>query len=61
VCGQRRLGRSELAQKGISQAYALTEREPDVARCMAQAAALLEDSAEQLARDWIRAHASFPV
>lgn len=61
VCGQRHLGRSELAQKGISQAYALTEREPDVARCMAQAAALLEDSAEQLARDWIRAHASFPV
>lgn len=60
VCGRGLLERGELAGLGISQAYALTDHEPDVARCISNAAALLESAAEQLAREWIRAEASLP-
>lgn len=60
VCGQGLLGPGQLAGLGISQAYALSDREPDVARCISDAAALLESAAEQLAREWIRKEASLP-
>jgi glycerate kinase len=38
---------------GIVRAYALTDIEPDVARCRSQAGPLLEDLADRVARDWL--------
>ncbi|MEU7747168.1 glycerate kinase [Nonomuraea sp. NPDC049158] len=51
VCGRRTLSDAELRAAGIEAAYALTDLEPDPARCMADAAALLERLAAELAAD----------
>jgi glycerate 2-kinase len=42
----------ELRAAGFEEAHALTELEPDPARCMAQAAPLLERLAERVGRAW---------
>lgn len=51
VCGRRTLSDAALRAAGIEAAYALTDLEPDPARCMADAAALLERLAAKLAAD----------
>lgn len=51
VCGTSELSRSDLQRAGIDAAYALVDLEPDVARCMTEAAALLERLGQQIARD----------
>ncbi|MDQ0810129.1 glycerate kinase [Streptomyces sp. B3I7] len=51
VCGRLALPAEALAVAGISRAYALTELEPDVARCVAEAGPLLERVAERLAHE----------
>ncbi|MGX1757129.1 glycerate kinase [Streptomyces lydicus] len=53
VCGRLQLPREALDAAGIRRAYALTDLEPDPARCMAGAGPLLERAAEQLARDFL--------
>ena len=42
----------ELRAAGFEEAHALTELEPDVARCIAEAAPLLERLAERVGRAW---------
>ncbi|WP_344048590.1 glycerate kinase [Streptomyces thermoalcalitolerans] len=54
VCGRLALAPEELDRAGIRRAYALTEIEPDVSRCVADAGPLLERVAEQIARDFLR-------
>ncbi|MDX3359606.1 glycerate kinase [Streptomyces sp. ME02-6978.2a] len=54
VCGRLALSPGELAAAGVSRAYALTDLEPDVVRCLAEAGPLLERLAERLARDLLR-------
>ncbi|HMM96634.1 glycerate kinase [Phycicoccus sp.] len=49
VCGRRSLDDAALSAMGISAAYALTDLEPDVGRCIADAAHLLEVLARQVA------------
>ncbi|WP_338486290.1 glycerate kinase [Streptomyces sp. SCSIO 75703] len=51
VCGRLALTPEVLAGAGIARAYALTDVEPDVARCIAEAGPLLERVAERIARD----------
>ncbi|WP_344886702.1 glycerate kinase [Nonomuraea antimicrobica] len=51
VCGRRTLGDAELKAAGIEAAYALTDLEPDPARCMSEAGPLLERLAARLAAD----------
>ncbi|MDX3188825.1 glycerate kinase [Streptomyces sp. MN03-5084-2B] len=51
VSGRCRLSSVELADAGISAAYALTDLEPDPARCMAEAAPLLRRLAHRVAID----------
>ncbi|WP_069465772.1 glycerate kinase [Actinacidiphila rubida] len=51
VCGRLALTPEALRSAGIQRAYALADLEPDVARCMAEAAPLLERAAATLARD----------
>jgi len=51
VSGRLQLDRAQLRAAGIEAAYALTDLEPDPARCMADAAALLERLAAKLAAD----------
>jgi glycerate 2-kinase len=53
VAGRRSLADDELRQAGFAAAYALTDLEPDPARCMAQAGPLLEQAARRLAIDWL--------
>ncbi|MFE3881698.1 glycerate kinase [Streptomyces lydicus] len=53
VCGRLQLPQEALGAAGIRRAYALTDLEPDPARCMAEAGPLLERAAEQLARDFL--------
>ncbi len=53
VCGRLALDEGALASAGIERAYALTELEPDPARCMAEAGPLLERLAESVARDYL--------
>ncbi|MEU3033204.1 glycerate kinase [Streptomyces griseoaurantiacus] len=54
VCGRLALSPGELAAAGVSRAYALTDLEPDMVRCLAEAGPLLERLAERLARDLLR-------
>ncbi len=56
VCGRTTLSPERLEQAGISAAYALTDIEPDPARCMSDAARLLTDLAGRIARDHLSAH-----
>ncbi|MGP3970086.1 glycerate kinase [Streptomyces sp. 6N223] len=51
VCGRLTLSEAELRGAGIDAAYALTDLEPDVERCVAQAGPLLEATAERLAAE----------
>lgn len=53
VCGRLALGPAALGAAGIRRAYALTDLEPDPARCMAEAAPLLEELARNLAQDFL--------
>lgn len=51
VCGRRTLSDEELAGAGIEAAYALTDLEPDLGRCMAEAGPLLERLAAVIAAE----------
>jgi glycerate 2-kinase len=53
VAGICSLTPDQLRPAGISAAYALTDIEPDLARCREEAGSLLEDLAVNVARDWI--------
>ncbi|GAB3584608.1 glycerate kinase [Amycolatopsis endophytica] len=51
LAGRTTLGTDALSAAGFTAAYALTDVEPDVRRCLAEPAPLLERLAEQVARD----------
>ncbi|MGW0803023.1 glycerate kinase [Nonomuraea sp. NPDC002799] len=51
VCGRRTLSDAQLTAAGLAAAYALTDLEPDPARCMSEAGPLLERLAARLAAD----------
>ncbi|MFD6321563.1 glycerate kinase [Streptomyces sp. NPDC058442] len=53
VCGRLTLPPEVLGRAGIRRAYALTDLEPDVATCIAQAGPILERTAERIARDFL--------
>lgn len=53
VCGRLALPPEALGLAGIRRAYALTDLEPDVATCIAEAGPLLERTAERIARDFL--------
>jgi glycerate kinase len=53
VSGRLDLGPEQLAQAGVRQAYALSDIEPDLARCLAEPGPLLERLAQRLAQDWL--------
>ncbi|MBL8926689.1 MAG: glycerate kinase [Pseudonocardia sp.] len=53
VSGRLGLDRAQLERAGIAAAYALTDIEPDVQRCQAEAGPLLERLATNLARERI--------
>jgi glycerate kinase len=58
VAGRNTLTPDTLAGAGIAGAYALTDIESDVARCIAEAGPLLEQVAARIARDWLRSPAT---
>ncbi|MFE0048196.1 glycerate kinase [Streptomyces albireticuli] len=51
VCGRVSLPEEKLREAGFRRAYALTDLEPDPARCMAQAGPLLERLGQRIATD----------
>ena len=51
VCGRLTISRRELHAAGIQRAYPLTDIEPDLDRCIAEAGPLLETLATRLAAD----------
>ncbi|MDN3021887.1 glycerate kinase [Streptomyces sp. S.PB5] len=53
VCGRLALPPQALGRAGIRRAYPLTEVEPDVAKCIADAGPILERVAEQIGRDFL--------
>ena len=53
VAGRCTLTADELRAAGIARAYPLTDLEPDLARCMAEAGPLVERLAERIAADWL--------
>ncbi|WP_189858336.1 glycerate kinase [Streptomyces poonensis] len=53
VCGRLALAPEALGGAGIRRAYPLTDVEPDVQRCIAEAGPILEDVAERIARDFV--------
>ncbi|MEV0975391.1 glycerate kinase [Streptomyces sp. NPDC049915] len=53
VCGRLALPHEALGRAGIRRAYPLTEIEPDVAKCIADAGPILERVAEQIAKDYL--------
>ncbi|BBC31730.1 Transferase [Streptomyces graminofaciens] len=53
VCGRLALPPKALGRAGIRRVYPLTDQEPDVARCIAEAGPILEDVAERIARDFL--------
>ncbi|MER6714504.1 glycerate kinase [Streptomyces sp. NPDC000877] len=53
VCGRLALPPEALGRAGIRRAYPLTDAEPDVAKCIAEAGPILERVAERLARDFL--------
>ncbi|MGW5655780.1 glycerate kinase [Streptomyces humi] len=53
VCGRLALPPQALGRAGIRRAYPLTEVEPDVVKCIADAGPILERVAEQIARDFL--------
>jgi len=54
VCGRLALPPEALGRAGIRRVYALTELEPDVAKCIADAGPILERSASRIAEDFLR-------
>jgi glycerate kinase len=52
VCGRLTLAEDEMRAAGIQAAYALTDIEPDPARCMAEAGPLLERLAAEKLTPW---------
>ncbi|MEV6168546.1 glycerate kinase [Streptomyces sp. NPDC051954] len=53
VCGRLALQPEALGRAGIRRAYPLTDVEPDVAKCIADAGPILERVAENIARDFL--------
>ncbi|MFJ8805871.1 glycerate kinase [Streptomyces sp. NPDC102490] len=53
VCGRLALPAETLGRAGIRRAYPLTDIEPDVEKCIADAGPILERVAEQIARDFV--------
>ncbi|AWT46321.1 glycerate kinase [Streptomyces actuosus] len=53
VCGRLALAPEVLGRAGIRRAYALTDLEPDVALCIAEAGPILERVAARIARDFL--------
>ncbi|GGQ95840.1 glycerate kinase [Streptomyces aurantiogriseus] len=53
VCGRLALPPEALGRAGIRRAYPLTEVEPDVATCIAEAGPILERVAERIAQDFL--------
>ncbi|MGW0087636.1 glycerate kinase [Streptomyces sp. NPDC003328] len=53
VCGRLALPPETLGRAGIRRAYPLTELEPDVAKCIADAGPILQRVAENIARDFL--------
>jgi glycerate 2-kinase len=53
VCGRLALPPAELGRAGIRRAYPLTDVEPDVATCIADAGPILERVAERIGRDFL--------
>jgi glycerate kinase len=53
VCGRLALPPEALGRAGIRRAYPLTDAEPDVARCMAEAGPILERVAERIGHDFL--------
>jgi glycerate kinase len=53
VCGRLALPAQALGRAGIRRAYPLTDVEPDVAKCIADAGPILERVAERIARDFL--------
>jgi len=51
VCGRMTLGQEQLREVGIMASYCLTDLEPDLHRCIAEAAPLLERLGEQIATE----------
>jgi glycerate kinase len=53
VCGRLTLSPEALGRAGIRRAYALTDVEPDVALCIAEAGPILERVAARIGRDFL--------
>ncbi|GKQ35904.1 glycerate kinase [Streptomyces sp. A012304] len=53
VCGRLALPPEALGRAGIRRAYPLTDVEPDVTRCIAEAGPILERVAERIGRDFL--------
>ncbi|MEV5608768.1 glycerate kinase [Streptomyces sp. NPDC052225] len=53
VCGRLALPPEALGRAGIRRAYALTDVEPDVARCIAEAGPILEELAARVGADFL--------
>ena len=53
VAGRCTLSEDELRAAGIARAYALTDIEPDLERCLAEPGPLVEQLAELIAADWL--------
>jgi glycerate 2-kinase len=53
IAGRLRLTPQQLRQAGISAAYPLTDLEPDLDRCIAEASSLLQLVGAQIATDWL--------
>ncbi|MDQ0384369.1 glycerate kinase [Streptomyces sp. DSM 42143] len=53
VCGRLALAPEALGRAGIRRAYPLTDVEPDVAKCIADAGPILERVAERIGRDFL--------
>ncbi|MFE2048665.1 glycerate kinase [Streptomyces sp. NPDC059459] len=53
VCGRLALAPEVLGRAGIRRAYPLTDVEPDVRKCIAEAGPILERVAEGIARDFL--------
>ncbi|GAB3291980.1 glycerate kinase [Parasphingorhabdus pacifica] len=56
VCGQTSLLSEDLRAAGIRAAYALTDIEPDRARCMTNGATLLDELGERIAGEHLNEH-----
>jgi glycerate 2-kinase len=53
ACGRLALPPEALGRAGIRRVYPLTDAEPDIQRCIAEAGPILEDVAERIGRDFL--------